>query len=179
MCYDMVYPLFGPRNGHLWPLLAGFYIASNVHMVGELFTQALTKPNPVISCFLNDNFVIQMICEKICISDMSRQGSRPTRPKTHDECRLESCCCCGGKVKPESGRSKITPVSVKMVQRIQKWAKPEFNVEVLMVIVKTGVKEKWDQFRLQDIHIPRGQETETCRCDICTARRTNGIGRKV
>ena len=54
-----------------------------------------------------------------------------SKTKTHKECRLESCCCCGGKVKPESGRSKITPISEKIVQRIQKRAKPEFNMEVV------------------------------------------------
>ena len=62
---------------------------------------------------------------------MSRNVSRPKRPKTHEECRLESYCCRGGKVKPESGRSKITPISEKIVQRIQKRAKPEFNMEVV------------------------------------------------
>ena len=35
-------------------------------------------------------------------------------------------------MKPESGRSKITPISEKIVQRIQKLAKPEFNVEVMI-----------------------------------------------
>ena len=45
-------------------------------------------------------------------------------------------------------------------------------------MVKTGVREKWDKFRLQAIQIPRGQEADTCRCDICSARRTKGIGRK-
>ena len=44
--------------------------------------------------------------------------------------------------------------------------------------MKMTVKVKWDQFRLQEIHIPRGQEAETCVCDICSARRTKGIGRK-
>ena len=128
---------------------------------------------------------------------MSRRVSRPTKPKTHEECRLESCCCCGGKVKPESGRSKIIPVSEKMVLRIQKWAKPEFNMTVMsyplglcsvcrvqlsecerLGVVKTRVREKWDQFRLQDIQIPWGQEADTCRCNICSAWRTKGIGRK-
>ena len=44
--------------------------------------------------------------------------------------------------------------------------------------MKLTVKVKWDQFRLWEIHIPRGQEAETCVCDICSARRTKGIGRK-
>ena len=34
-------------------------------------------------------------------------------------------------MKLESGRSKITPISEKIVQRIQKRAKPEFNMEVV------------------------------------------------
>ena len=47
-----------------------------------------------------------------------------TRPKTHDECRLRSCCCCGGKLKPESGCKKITHVTTQMSEKIQQWAKP-------------------------------------------------------
>ena len=38
-------------------------------------------------------------------------------------------------MKPESGRSKITPISEKIVQRIQKRAKPEFNMEVASYLV--------------------------------------------
>ena len=43
-----------------------------------------------------------------------------SKTKTHKECRLESCCCCGGKVKPESGRSKITPISEKLSKEFKR-----------------------------------------------------------
>ena len=100
-------------------------------------------------------------------------------------------------MKPEPGRSKSIPVTTNIVERIKKWAKPEFDPEVLsyplglcrtcrkqltgcerLGVVSPGLKAKWDAFKLQDIHIPRGQESSTCCCDICTARRTNcsGVG---
>ena len=34
-------------------------------------------------------------------------------------------------MKPLSGRSKITPISEMMAERVWKWAKPEFDVSVL------------------------------------------------
>ena len=60
-----------------------------------------------------------------------RAGARPHHAKTHEECRLESCCTCGGTVKPEPGRSKSIPVTTNIVERIKKWANPEFDPEVL------------------------------------------------
>ena len=118
------------------------------------------------------------------------------RTKTHEECRLESCICCGLKVKPHPGRTKVTPVSPKIAKEIREHAKPEFNPDVasfplgicqrcrfnlIQCEKKVGGKKKgptagikaiWDSFNLQNIHIPRNQDSLTCRCDICSARRT-------
>ena len=84
----------------------------------------------------------------------------------------------------------MIPVSKVMVERIRRWAKPEFNPVVLsfplglcatcrkdlstceaLGSVKESVKQKWASFKLQNICIPRGQSASTCSCDICAARR--------
>ena len=116
--------------------------------------------------------------------------------KSHEDCRLETCICCGGKVKPQTGRTKITPVSPKIAEEIREHAKPEFTPDVASYPLgvcqrcrlnlircekkvdgkKTGpskgIKEIWDSFKLQKIYIPRNQDSLTCSCDICIARRT-------
>ena len=126
----------------------------------------------------------------LSIADMSHAR------KSHEDCRLETCICCGGKVKPQPGRSKITPVSPKIAGAIREHAKPEFTPDVdsyplgvchrcrwnLIDCDKVvdgkkkgpakGIKEIWDSFKLQKIHIPPDQEPLTCSCDICLARRT-------
>ena len=38
---------------------------------------------------------------------------------------------------------------------------------------RPGLKDMWDNFKLQNIHVSRGQLAETCVCDICTARRAH------
>ena len=94
-------------------------------------------------------------------------------------------------MKPRTTRGKLTPVTTEIAERIKKWAKPEFDPEVLSFplglccscrrqlsesekkgATSPGVKAKWDDFKLQNIHIPRGQEARSCSCDICIARRT-------
>ena len=99
-------------------------------------------------------------------------------------------------MKPKSGRSKITPVTPKTVKEIVEHAKPEYTPEVASFPLgvcqrciinlnhcekkvdgkKQGpnkfIKAIWDGFKLQDIYIPRGQDSLTCCCDICKARRT-------
>ena len=96
-----------------------------------------------------------------------------------------------------SGCSKITPISEVMAERVLKWAKPEFDVSVLSYPLglcsacwlnlskcerlgapNHGAKATWDDFNLQQIYIPRGQEAQSCCCDICVARRMNHTGSK-
>ena len=96
-----------------------------------------------------------------------------------------------------SGCSKITPISEVMAERVLKWAKPEFDVSVLSYPLglcsacqlnlskcerlgapNQGAKATWDAFNLQKIYIPRGQEAQSCCCDICVARWTNHTGSK-
>ena len=119
----------------------------------------------------------------------------PRNAKTHEENRMESCACCGGKVVPQHGRRKITAPTGAIVKRIQDFAKPEFSMEVnsfplglcewcrkqLATCAKlkkenkpvpSTYKAKWDSFKLQNINIPRGQLARTCKCDICLARRS-------
>ena len=38
---------------------------------------------------------------------------------------------------------------------------------------RPGLKDMWDNFKLQEIYVPRGQLAETCVCDICIARRAH------
>ena len=99
-------------------------------------------------------------------------------------------------MKPQPGRSKITPVTPMIAKRIVEHAKPEFTPEVASFPLgvcqrcilnlnccekkidgkkqgpNKGIKAIWDGFKLQDIYIPRGQDSLTCCCDICKARRT-------
>ena len=39
-----------------------------------------------------------------------------------------------------------------------------------------GVVEKWGEFKLEKIKIPRGQLAESCVCVICKARKENNVG---
>ena len=99
-------------------------------------------------------------------------------------------------MKPQSGRSKITPVTQKTAKEIVEHAKPEYTPDVasfpLGVCMRCtvnlnrcekkvdgkkqgpnkAIKAIWDGFKLQNIYIPRGQDSLTCCCDICKARRT-------
>ena len=132
----------------------------------------------------------------LCVSDMvgRGQGFKPKRPLTHEECRYEMCCCCGARVKPQKGRSRITPMTQKTVDQVIKWAKPEFDPSVLSHPLglcsqcrvrvsecaarkapptRPGIKAKWAEFQLQNIHIPRAQQAQSCICDICKAFRSN------
>ena len=119
------------------------------------------------------------------------QGAKPKRAKTHEENRVETCCCCGGKVIARSGCKKITAISPKKAKQITDWAHGDWDPSVLSHPLglcqvcntrlsecatkkkyRPGIKETWDSFQLQSIFIPRGQLAETCRCDICLARRS-------
>ena len=120
-----------------------------------------------------------------------QEGMRPKQDKTHEECHHESCCTCGGKVKPGMGKTNNTAITPMIAERIRKWAKPEFNQTILsypvglcmtcrrqlsecekLWVVIPAIKAKWDAFKLQNIQILRGQDARTCCCDICRARRT-------
>ena len=112
-----------------------------------------------------------------------------TPKKTHEQCRKQSCCCCGGKAGP-------VPVTKVFEERIKRWAKPDWDPKVFSyptglcqscrarlvecerhkgtdIPGRPGLKDMWDNFKLQNIHVARGQLTETCICDICTARRAH------
>ena len=39
-----------------------------------------------------------------------------------------------------------------------------------------GVVEKWGEFKLEKIKIPRGQLAESCVCVICKATKENNVG---
>ena len=121
-------------------------------------------------------------------------GSMP-KPLTHDQCRIEMCCACGGR----AGKRNITAA---FGERIRKWAQPSWNPEVLSHPVgicescrigllacerdqtispkdRPGLKEKWDRLKLEDISVPRGQEADSCSCPICRARKLGaGTGRR-
>ena len=99
-------------------------------------------------------------------------------------------------MKAQPGRTKLTPVSPKIAKEIREHAKPEYTPEVASFPLgicqrcrfnliecekkregikqgpSKGIKAIWDSFKLQKIHIPRNQDSLTCCCDICSARRT-------
>ena len=98
-------------------------------------------------------------------------------------------------MKPQKGRSRITPMTQKTVDQVKAWAKPDFDQNVLSHPLglcsqcrvrvsecaakkapptRPGIKAKWAEFKLQNIFIPaRGQQAQTCICDMCTALRGN------
>ena len=111
----------------------------------------------------------------------------PRDIKTHDKCREESCCCCGGYAKPGI-------VSEKISERVRRWAKREWDPAIFsyptgvctacrarllecekegssILPNRPGQKHLWDQFQLQNITVPRGQLAEACGCNICKARK--------
>ena len=94
-------------------------------------------------------------------------------------------------MEPQAFKSKITPITNNIAERIKKWAKPEFDPQVISFqlglcetcrrqlsncekpgAVSTKIQAKLDDFKLQNIHIPRGQEARTFCCNICCARKT-------
>ena len=46
------------------------------------------------------------------------------KPKTHQKCREQTCCCCGAFAKNGS-------ISKKLQGRVKKWAKPEWDPDIL------------------------------------------------
>ena len=99
-------------------------------------------------------------------------------------------------MKPDQAGTKFTPITIKMANKFHKWAKPEFDPEVIsfpLCLCKTcrvrlaecekqggngtGIKATWDNFMLKNIHVPRGQDASTCSCDMGAARKTSPIGK--
>ena len=99
-------------------------------------------------------------------------------------------------MKPDQAGTEVTPITIKMANRVRKWAKPEFVPEVIsfplglcktcrvrlaecekQVAASPGIKATWDNFMLKNIHVPRGQDASTCSCDMGAARKTSPIGK--
>ena len=117
-----------------------------------------------------------------------------TPPLTHQQCREEMCCACGGK----AGKNKVTPALGALVR---KWAQPSWSPEVMSYpcgICETcrrrlnfheknespdlphrlGAEIHWVNFQLEEISVPRGQLASDCVCKICVARKTNVVYHK-
>ena len=113
---------------------------------------------------------------------------------THDKCRAEMCCCCGGKAGKVKVGSGLEPL-------IRKWAQPNWDPDVISFpsgICETcrrllfrcekagttklpnrqGIKAKWQSFLLLEIKVPRGVLASLCSCPICRARKKTIVGRK-
>ena len=88
-------------------------------------------------------------------------------------------------MKPDRAGTKVTPITIKMANRVRKWAKPEFDPEVIsfpLCLCKTcrvrlaecekqgatgtGIKATWDNFIMKNIHVPRGQDASTSRINF-------------
>ena len=88
-------------------------------------------------------------------------------------------------MKPDRDGTKVIPNTIKMADRVRKWAKPEFDPEVIsfpLGLCKTcrvrlaefekqgaaspGIKATWDNFMLKNIHVPRGQDASTSRINF-------------
>ena len=108
---------------------------------------------------------------------------------THDQCRLEMCCCCGGR----AGKNKVTEA---LGAKVKKYAQSGWNPEVFSFPigiceacrkllgdcereekggkqVSSQAKNRWESFSLEDISVPRGILTSECICPICKARKSH------
>ena len=117
-----------------------------------------------------------------------------TPPLTHEKCREEMCCACGGR----AGRTKMT---LALGDRVRKWAQPSWSPDVMSyrcgicetckrllnfceknqsvdIPDRPGANSRWVNFKLENISVPRGQLAGDCVCPICVARRDNVVCRK-
>ena len=111
---------------------------------------------------------------------------------THEQCRKDMCCACGGR----AGKRNITPA---LGERIRKWAQSTWNIDVVSHPVgicdtcrsrlldcereqtvnlkgRPGTQLRWSSFKLEDISVARGQKADSCSCKMCRARKTNCAG---
>ena len=112
--------------------------------------------------------------------------------KSHDQCRTEMCGACGGR----AGTRKVTPAFQSL---LKKWAQPSWSPDVTSFPCgvcnmcrfliyeceknnskelegRPGATERWTNFKLESISVPRGILAADCTCPICKARRTNSVG---
>ena len=113
---------------------------------------------------------------------------------THEQCRWEMCADCGGR----SGSSKLTP---RLVECLRKWAQPAWSPDVKSyptkvcenclrllrvcekeksadLVDRPGTKQRWLDFKLEQVKVPHGQLANSCACPICKTRKNNVVGEK-
>ena len=113
---------------------------------------------------------------------------------THEQCRREMCAACGGR----AGSRKLTPM---LGERLRKWAQSAWSPDVMSyptgvceyclrllrrcekeesadLLDRPGAKQRWLDFKLEQVKVPRGQLTSSCLCPICQARKNNIVGEK-
>ena len=104
------------------------------------------------------------------------------------------CAACGGK----AGSSRLTD---QLGSKIRKWAQPEWNCDVVShpngicetcrrlltfcekegsieLVERPGATQRWKNFQLSNITVPRGALETQCPCQICEAQKSQGVGEK-
>ena len=108
---------------------------------------------------------------------------------THDQCRQEMCAARGGRAGPRL-------VSAELGIKLQKWAQPGWSSVVMsypagiceycrpllsrcekegttVLLGWPGATQRWQDFHLENITVPRGQLAAGCLCPICQARKSS------
>ena len=112
---------------------------------------------------------------------------------THEQCRREMCAACGGR----AGTRRLTPA---LGERLRKWAQPAWSPDVTSyptgvcdtclrllcfceneksndLLDRPGAKQRWIDFKLENVKVCRGKLVSNCTCPICQARKSNFVGR--
>ena len=111
------------------------------------------------------------------------------RALTHEQCRRKMCAGCGG----SAGSNRQTPA---LGDRLRSWAQPPWSPKVTSFptgVCETcrrqlsfcekeqsadlanwpGAKQRWLNFKLEEVKVPQGQLASSCVCPICQARKNN------
>lgn len=113
---------------------------------------------------------------------------------THEQCRREMCAACGGR----AGTRRLTPA---LGERLRKWAQPAWSPDVTSyptgvcetclrllrfceneksndLLDRPGAKQRWIDFKLENVKVCRRKLASNCTCPICQARKSNFVGRQ-
>jgi hypothetical protein len=115
----------------------------------------------------------------------------PHAALTHEQCRAAMCAACGAR----AGERALTPA---LGEKVRRWAQPSWSPEVMSYpsgiceycrrllgrcekegVVdlpdRPGATQRWKDFQLECITVPRGQLASQCICPICSAHRCSPV----